>query len=185
MSSLSTASYRNQKIEIATAEFSSAENEVKIALAMHNETGKKLAEAQARKENASKKLAEAKKERVPILSIEACPQCGMTNKEAREVGMNDAGFEKHKEKCKFRGGINRYKKWREKNPTAVEIKPSKKPKLNYKAYSFACNCKLIKHQLTGAKLEECQRLFEGTIYSAWISQSEEEEDEFGNLTASV
>ena len=37
----------------------------------------------------------------------------MTNDEAREVGMTDAGFEKHKEKCKFREGAANYKKWKE------------------------------------------------------------------------
>lgn len=189
MSSLSIASNRNRKIELLTAEYNLAENEHKIAQAKHNETGKNLAEAQARKEEASKKLVEELKGLVAdLLPIQPCPQCGMTNDEAREVGMDDAGFEKHKEKCKFRERKADYEKWRGEgeNLTAKEIKPTKKPKLNKKAYEFVCNCKQIKHQLTGARLEECQRLFEGTIYLDWISQSEEGEGtEEEDLTASV
>ena len=103
----------------------------------------------------------------------------MTNMEAREVlGMNDAAFNQHKRMCKFRDGINLLKDWREENSDTLELTRKK----NNKEYQFLHNLK--RNKPFGARLKECTRLLEGTIYLDWISQSEEGEGT-EDLTASV
>jgi len=108
MSSLSTA----------TTDIESTKQNLGLAISKLRSAGDKR-ELSPPKKEALKKLEEAHN----LLSIMTCPQCGMTNMEAREVlGMNDAAFNQHKRMCKFRDGINLLRDWREENSDDTDKK---------------------------------------------------------------
>lgn len=143
MSSLSTA----------TSDIESTKQNLGLAISKLRSAGD-IHELAPNEKEAHKKLEEAH-----LLSIMTCPQCGMTNMEAREVlGMNDAAFNQHKRMCKFREGINRLKKWREEKATVLTRKE------NHEEYQFVCNLK--RNMPFGSRLEECKEVLKGTDYES-------------------